>query len=280
MGEGTTWQVIDYGATEKADPDAITDETWVLELEDIEKGTSKLLSRETFAVRKSKSTKNRFVSGDVLYGKLRPYLNKIVVADKSGVCKTEILPLRPNSAVDGRFLFYWLRHPIFLAYVQAVSYGVNMPRLRTADGKTAPFVLAPYAEQKRIADKLDTVIARVDACRERLERVPLILKRFRQSVLAAATSGALTADWRGEFESSCAKADGCDSRAPGSSDAREPVSGNESIPNSWRWMSVHELKAQNRYALAIGPFGSSLTVKDYKGSGVPLVFVREIRARS
>jgi type I restriction enzyme S subunit len=60
--------------------------------------------------------------------------------------------------------------------------------------------LPPLAEQKRIADKLDTVLARVDACRERLNRVPLILKRFRQSVLAAATSGQLTADWRGDIK--------------------------------------------------------------------------------
>ena len=56
--------------------------------------------------------------------------------------------------------------------------------------------LAPLNEQKRIADKLDAVLARVDACRERLDRVPAILKRFRQAVLAAATSGKLTEEWR------------------------------------------------------------------------------------
>ena len=56
--------------------------------------------------------------------------------------------------------------------------------------------LAPSAEQQRIADKLDTVLARVDACRDRLARVAPLLKRFRQSVLAAATSGRLTEDWR------------------------------------------------------------------------------------
>ena len=60
--------------------------------------------------------------------------------------------------------------------------------------------LAPLNEQKRIADKLDAVLARVDACRERLDRVPAILKRFRQAVLAAATSGKLTEEWR-EIES-------------------------------------------------------------------------------
>ena len=58
--------------------------------------------------------------------------------------------------------------------------------------------LAPLNEQKRIADKLDAVLARVDACRDRLDRIPAILKRFRQSVLAAATSGKLTEEWREE----------------------------------------------------------------------------------
>ena len=56
--------------------------------------------------------------------------------------------------------------------------------------------LAPGNEQKRIADKLDTVLTRVDAVNTRLARVAPILKRFRQSVLAAATSGRLTEDWR------------------------------------------------------------------------------------
>ena len=59
--------------------------------------------------------------------------------------------------------------------------------------------IPPLNEQKRIADKLDAVLARVDACRERLDRVPAILKHFRQAVLAAATSGKLTEEWqRGE----------------------------------------------------------------------------------
>lgn len=188
--------VIDYGKTEKAEPADLKPDTWVLELEDVEKETSKILARIPFSERQSKSTKNRFKAGDVLYGKLRPYLNKVVRADSDGVCTTEIIPLRGNDAVDSSFLFYWLKHPTFLAYVTDVSHGVNMPRLGTDSGKKAPLVLAPLPEQKRIADKLDATLARVDACRERLARVAPILKRFRQSVLAAATSGQLTADWR------------------------------------------------------------------------------------
>jgi type I restriction enzyme, S subunit len=189
-------EIINYGKTEKAEPTEIPSDAWVLELEDIEKDSSKLLQRLTFTQRQSKSTKNRFRAGDVLYGKLRPYLNKILIADRDGYCSTEILPLRANQAINGRFLFYWLKHPAFLNYVEAVSHGLNMPRLGTESGKQAPLVLAPLNEQKRIADKLDRLLAKVDACRERCDRIPLILKRFRQSVLAAATSGELTEDWR------------------------------------------------------------------------------------
>jgi type I restriction enzyme, S subunit len=56
--------------------------------------------------------------------------------------------------------------------------------------------IAPLNEQKRIADKLDRLLAKVDNCRERLDQIPLIIKRFRQSVLTVATSGKLTEDWR------------------------------------------------------------------------------------
>lgn len=190
-------QVIDYGHTEKVEPDNISSETWVLELEDIERDTSRVLQRLTYAERPSKSTKNSFSPGDVLYGKLRPYLNKVIYADTSGVCSTEIIPLKPNLAVDSRYLFHWIRHPDFLAYTSQVSHGVNMPRLGTEAGRQAPFILAPINEQRRIAEKLDRMLARVDAANEHISRVAPLIKRFRQSVLEAAISGRLTEDWRG-----------------------------------------------------------------------------------
>ncbi|WP_445366838.1 restriction endonuclease subunit S [Methylomonas sp. BW4-1] len=189
-------EVVDYGKTVKVEPNKIESSAWVLELEDIEKHTSKLLARCKFSDRDSKSTKNYFEIGDVLYGKLRPYLNKVLIADQAGYCSTEIIPLKANDNLDARFLFYWLKHPAFLDYVEAESHGLNMPRLGTETGRAAPFVLAPFNEQKRIADKLDAVLAQVDACRDRLDRIPAIIKRFRQSVLAAAVSGKLTEDWR------------------------------------------------------------------------------------
>ena len=192
--------VVLYGKTQKCELSDVTNETWVLELEDIEKESSRIISRKMASERPFKSTKNKFERGNVLYGKLRPYLNKVVVADTAGVCSTEIIPLDAEPFVLNRYLFHWLRTRDFLNYVNEVSYGVNMPRLGTKDGVAAPFVLAPLAEQKVIADKLDTLLAQVDNTKARLERIPQILKRFRQSVLAAAVSGRLTEEWRGTDE--------------------------------------------------------------------------------
>ena len=192
----TLGEIVEYGKADKAEPSEIPDDAWVLELEDIEKDTSNLLDRLTFAERQSKSTKNLFSAGDVLYGKLRPYLNKVLIAVSDGYCTTEILPLKPNQAIDGHFLFYWLKHHIFLNYVESVSHGLNMPRLGTEAGKQAPLLLPPLNEQKRIVAKIEELRERSQKARSHLSAIPNLCNKFRQSVLAAAFRGDLTADWR------------------------------------------------------------------------------------
>lgn len=189
-------QIIDYGKANKKVLSDVKPSTWVLELEDIEKGSSKILNQVEMSERPFKSTKNSFKKGDVLYGKLRPYLNKVIIANRDGVCTTEIIPISAEPLCSNKYIFYWLKNSIFLRYVNDVSYGVNMPRLGTSDGNRAPFRLAPLAEQKIISDKLDTLLAQVDSAKARLEKIPQILKRFRQTVLAAAVSGKLTEEWR------------------------------------------------------------------------------------
>ncbi|MDJ0022710.1 restriction endonuclease subunit S [Pantoea eucrina] len=183
--------VIEYGKTSKKDLSDVNGETWVLGLEDMEKDSSKILNKVIASNRPFKSTKNSFNKGDVLYGKLRPYLNKIIMANDDGVCTTEIIPINAEPACCNKYLFFWLKISTFLGYVSDVSYGVNMPRLGTSDGLKAPLLLAPLAKQKIIAEKLDTLLAQVDSTKARLEQKPKILKRFRQAVLAAAISGKL-----------------------------------------------------------------------------------------
>ncbi|CAA0093992.1 restriction endonuclease subunit S [Zhongshania aliphaticivorans] len=190
--------VTKYGKTTKAELSDASQGDWILELEDVEKDSSRLLKRVTVEARKFKSSKNKFKTGDVLYGKLRPYLNKIIIADRPGYCSTEIIPIDAEPFVSNRYLFYWLKSESFQAHVNAASYGVNMPRLGTKDGLQAPLILPPLAEQKVIADKLDELLAQVNTVKARLDAIPTILKRFRQSVLAAAVSGKLTEEWRHE----------------------------------------------------------------------------------
>lgn len=80
------------------------------------------------------------------------------------------------------------------------QYGSATNYLKMGNFKTYEVPVAPLEEQKRIADKLDSVLAKVEAAQARLDKIPAILKRFRQSVLAAATSGELTKNWREENE--------------------------------------------------------------------------------
>lgn len=137
-------------------------------------------------------------AGDVLVSMTRPNLNSVAMVDASldgEIASTGFDVLR-GLELDPRWLYYSVRSSAFIDAMSSQVQGALYPAIKSSDVREFEIPLAPLAEQKRIADKLDTMLARTDACRERLDRVPLILKRFRQSVLAAATSGALTAEWR------------------------------------------------------------------------------------
>ncbi|MFZ5841497.1 MAG: restriction endonuclease subunit S [Pseudomonadota bacterium] len=137
-------------------------------------------------------------TGDTLVSMTRPNLNSVAAVGQEYdgcVASTGFDVLRPNG-VEPRWLSYLVRTASFVDEMSSLVQGALYPAVRSKDVRAHIVPVAPLAEQKRIADKLDTVLARVDACRDRLDRIPTILKRFRQSVLAAATSGQLTADWR------------------------------------------------------------------------------------
>lgn len=127
----------------------------MLDLEDIEKDTGTVIKKVTKAQRSSVSTKHKFHSGQVLYSKLRPYLNKVILSDTDGYFTSEILPLEFKNCVLLEYARYYLMSGTFLAYANNCSYGVKMPRLGTSDGKKAIFTLPPLPEQKRIAETIE-----------------------------------------------------------------------------------------------------------------------------
>ena len=101
-----------------------------------------------------RSTSSAFHPGDVLYGKLRPYLDKAVLADEAGVCTTELLVLRAKADVDPRFLAVVVHSPDFLEYAVAGTTGVQHPRTSWAHIREFEVSAFTLDEQQRIADIL------------------------------------------------------------------------------------------------------------------------------
>lgn len=161
-------EICDYGNCINVETDSIDDDAWMLDLEDIEKDTGKVLVRVKKRDRNAASTKHQFHAGQVLYSKLRPYLNKVVLADQGGFCTSEILPLEFECIVVPEYARYYLMSPAFLRYANHCSYGVKMPRLGTADGKKAIVPLPPYKEQERIVKAVHKTFALLDSIAESL----------------------------------------------------------------------------------------------------------------
>ncbi|MFL0858223.1 restriction endonuclease subunit S [Vibrio parahaemolyticus] len=179
--------IADYNGRPNIEPENIKGDVWLLDLEDIEKDTSKLLYRALYEERESKSNKSTFKCGDVLYGKLRPYLNKVIIADLDGVCTTEIVPIVPNDGLHPAYLKYLLKSPAFQSYVNSLMYGVKMPRLGTEDAIKSIHPLPPFAEQHRIVAKVDELMALCDQLEQRSESQLAAHQTLVETLLATLT---------------------------------------------------------------------------------------------
>jgi type I restriction enzyme S subunit len=187
--------VADYAAADKVDPSEIKDGDWVLDLEEIEKDTSRVVRMASFAEKQSSSTKAKFLPGDVLYGKLRPYLNKVVVAPQAGFCTTEIVPIRSRGLIEPSYLCVFLRSPDFVGYANSKSYGMKMPRLGTDDAVSAWIAVPPPAEQRRIVAKVEELLALCDE----LEAAQTAAREHRTCLVRSAIDHLTTAKAEPEF---------------------------------------------------------------------------------
>jgi type I restriction enzyme, S subunit len=210
----------------------------------------------TFETRKWSEVKKgytHFADGDVLVARITPCFEN----GKAGIARglpnglgagsTEYVVLRPKVGVaTSEYVLARLKTDEFLfAGARAMTGAVGQQRVPKSVIESYPVPIAPFPEQQRISLKLTALLADVDACRERLDRVPQILKKFREAVLEAAVSGRLTEEWR------IAQAIDLD---------------------AWSTASVESLCTTT----FDGPFGSHLKSSDYSDSGIRVVRLENI----
>jgi type I restriction enzyme S subunit len=178
--------------TEKAMPSDFSAEPF-LGLDDVEAHTTRLLGTKPSA--SMKSSAKRFYPGDVLYSRLRPYLNKVWLADRSGLCSSEFIVLPPNEHLDGGFLKYRLNAMDFVSFANSLNAG---DRPRVDFEQISSFCIPPFslARQRRIVAKIEELFSELEAGEESLRLARRQLATYRQSLLKQAFEGKLTNKWR------------------------------------------------------------------------------------
>lgn len=127
-----------------------------------------------------RSSKSRFYKKDVLYGKLRPYLDKAALAEWDGVCSTDILPLQPiQENVDSEYLSFLLHTPEFLAHAVATTSGVNHPRTSWTSLANFSYPVPSLPEQRVIAG----VLSKIQAAMEVQDKIVTTLKELKAATM-------------------------------------------------------------------------------------------------
>lgn len=136
-------------------PSSDTD-VWSLNLDQIESHGGSVLKKVYVSAKKLGPSTFSFEPRTVLYSKLRPYLNKVIVADEAGFATTELVPIRCNLAeVHPEYLAYFLRSEEFLRFATEVVAGAKMPRMVMSEFWNFQVPLPPLTEQRRITAILD-----------------------------------------------------------------------------------------------------------------------------
>lgn len=145
-----------------------------------------------------KSLKSVFYVGQILYGKLRPYLNKHDVAGFEGVCSTDILVFDTRDCANSHYVNYFFNQRYFIEYATSNSKGINLPRVSEAKILEAICPLPPLAEQQRIVEHIESLFVRLDEAKEKAQAFVDGFELRKNAILHKAFTGELTEQWRKE----------------------------------------------------------------------------------
>ncbi|OPZ03193.1 MAG: Type-1 restriction enzyme EcoKI specificity protein [Bacteroidetes bacterium ADurb.BinA395] len=208
-----------------------------------------------------------------------------------GAIGSTLVGLKALGGIQTKFLEYTIRQQN--NFIKETSTGTGLQHINKDFFEICKIPLPPLAEQHRIVAKLDALFEKIESNKQRLEKIPKLLKRFRQSVLAAAVSGKLTEEWRvvnknsvddlikkvniireEKYKAELETAKKLKLRKP-----KRPsnlvieviLNGDFSIPDEWRLITLESSASIEHYAMSSGPFGSALGTKDYKETGVKVI---------
>lgn len=242
-------------ATSPATRGDVHDELPFVGLEDVESGTGALASPLDKLSLRTTENYTVFKKGDILFGKLRPYLAKSFRADFRGAASTDLLIIQSNpSYLLPEFLHWMTLSAPFVAWAEATSYGVKMPRTTWEALSEFPVPVASLQEQRRIAAYLDTVTQKIDeAVGKNRTAVELLSERRASLTTRLLLRGSGTHDLIS------------DHRAFRYLNA---------IPHDWelvdlRWLDV---------SVQTGPFGSQLHADEYVPGETPVINPAHIQA--
>lgn len=154
---------------------------WLLNLDMVESNSGRLIEKLRVPIESVGNSTCTFSCDHVLYSKLRPYLNKVVVPDEKGYATTEMIPMKPNPNILNRyFLAHLLRSDEFVTYVTNLSAGTRMPRVPMSDFRNFKCILPPI----EIQNKFVTVVEKVDKSKLEIAQMIETTEALYRSLLA------------------------------------------------------------------------------------------------
>ena len=150
---------------------------WLLNLDMVESNTGHIYERLYVPFDKIGTSTIAFDANNVLYSKLRPYLNKVVIPDCPGYATSEMLPLKPNkNYITREYLTYFLRSPKFVAYINEKTSGAKMPRANSSDLKSVEIECPTLENQRHITSEFDRIISIVRLRQQQLQKLDELVK--------------------------------------------------------------------------------------------------------
>ena len=169
----------------------ILENEWILELEDIEKDSAVILQTLSKKDRDIKGVRHKFNKNEILYSKLRTYLNKVLVAPQNGYCTTEIIPFKVFGNISPYYINTVLRSQYFLNYTLHCGYGMKMPRLSTTDACNGLLPLPSEKEQVRIGETIHKWFKVIDQIENDQSSLQTSIQNIRSKILELAMQGKL-----------------------------------------------------------------------------------------